>query len=180
MPRQAFTKGQQVYIKGYSGYKEAKVTDPDIVQTSYGPTGRKVHYVSVRYVRDGKPDGHDWNVLNNRQQIVTLEVYTQIERDREIARLWSIRRSYTRSEEVFAAYSEQAKDIITMVLLSPVEVAADVLERLVALKLRGTFDLRTERSRHTTEEVANLRAEREFEAEAATVALEELGAKPWS
>lgn len=178
MTRQTFTKGQRVFARGFDSYREAEVVNPDIVQTSFGPNGREVHYVGIRYIREGKMDGHDWSVLNNRQRIITSEAYVEIERGRQIERLRSTVQIHTRWEEKFTAYTEQAKDLIGLVQTSAGR--ADVLELLVALQLKGIFDLRTERSRHTVEEIAELRAERKADADVAEQSLDELGAtKLW-
>ena len=180
MARQQFEQGQRVYIKRYGNtYIEAQVVKPDVVQTSYGTSGREMHYVIVRYVRDDKPDGNEWPVLNNRQMIILPEAYAEIGRGREIDRLRAKVRQHERWEEAFVAYAARAKNIIGLVQSSAGR--ADVLELLVALQLKGAFEIRHERRQLATEEVAKVRAEYKAEADEARQALEELGADvpPW-
>lgn len=196
MARQTFTRGQRVYIKLYRDhYTEAEVGQPDVVHSAgYGERTRNIHYVEVVYCRNGKPTGHARSILNNREHIIPSEAYAEIERGREIDRLRSTVRIHTRWEEKFTAYIEQAKSILDeftplkMPIMSELpgqglqfdaeftrEATITRLSEInkLALQLKGTFDLRDERSRHTTEEVAELRAERKSDAEKAQRTLDE-------
>lgn len=180
MARQTFKKGQRVYIKRFGGsYQEAVVILPDVLQSSYGSTGRKMHYVRIRYIRNGELVGNEWPVLNNRQQIITAEANAEIERGHAITRLHNTIGTYTRWETKFAAYIEQAKGIISLVQTRGSAAQPSCVE-LLAMRLSGTFDIRNESYRHSVEEIAELRAERKNEAEEAQQALEKLGAtKIW-
>lgn len=179
MARQTFTKGQTVYVAHYSrhNFKRAVVADPDVVKQSYGYGGgkqRDIHYVGVNYVVDdkGKVDvDRQWDILNNRQQIVDEAEYAKIAQAKDIGKLHRVIEAHHSFEREFAEYIEQATTIV-----DTFKSANDVLP--LALFLRGAFSTRYQHSRLTPEEVTKVRGYKRADTEAAHLALQGMGETP--
>ncbi len=174
MARQTFTEGQRVYIKRYGNtYIEAEVSKPDVAQTAYGQSGRKVHYVHVHYVRDGKLDDNEWPVLNNRQMILTADAHEEIKRNKIIASLRATIARHSNFEQDFANFVDEAERIIDEFARSKKP------DRLVslALHLRGKYVKRGQWRASSAEMIAGERADKRTAALAALVTLQDMGEK---
>ena len=178
MERQKFEKGQTVYChRGGTVYKKAIVTNPDIEKYGFGRIGRKTHYVGVRYINQkGQPEGSEWPITNRRNLILTEEAHDQMTRGQIIDDLHRDMMAYTRFEDDFGQYFDQAK-IIYRTLLNTVGVAdtdpADV--RKLAHYLRGMFKFLPTYRQLTHNEVRMLRHEKHATAAGARDKLVSMG-----
>ena len=176
MARQTFTKGQTVYINRYgSTWQKAVVAEPEIAERvrASGMTGRYryTYYVSVYYIRDSKPDTErPWNIINNRQRIVTEEGHAEIMRGQDTANMHETIRAHRKFEAEFQPFVARAEIIFDSLDGANREDIEDL-----AHYLRGVFILRSEWAHMTTGDVRDARAKYLKEAVEAQATLRERG-----
>jgi hypothetical protein len=178
MARQQFEQGQTVYVARYSrhNWRKAVVATPDVVKPSFGyyrGKSRDIHYVGVCYVKDdGTVDvDRTWDVLNNRQQIVTEEAHAEIAQAKDIGKLRQTIDAYRAFETDFAKYVEQARLIVGTV--AGYDHPDDISK--LAYHLRGMFSIRYEYSRLAHTEVRKVRTDKRQEAVQARAVLKAAG-----
>ncbi len=179
MARQTFEKGQTVYCHRYGGaYRKAIVAQPDIVKKSFAIAGkgqRNMHYVGVIYVNhQGAAEGSEWPIQNTIRAIISEEAYNAIKTAKYSAELRSDIRAYTRFEEDFLRYFEQAEIICRTLLGGHIVVEPSEVSEL-AHYLRGMFAFASQYSRMDREGVRTLRQEKRATAAIAHNSLVAMG-----
>ncbi len=179
MARQTFEKGQTVYCHNYSGtYRKAIVARPDITKQSFdsGAGGRRdVHYVGVNYFGPGgvADTEREWPILNNSRLIITEEVYQEFKRAKTAAEMHRDILAYTKFEENFLLYFDQAEIICRAVLDGRNAEPSEVNE--LAHYLYGMFQFASSYQRLDRGGVRARRREKRATAASARDALAALG-----